>query len=181
MWKVRQAKGFVATAQWEIATTRSSRLTKDFLELIISSILTKAHSVCHLWTPSNGRWHFAAWIPDQYFPIPMAWVRKSWVPTGDENHVTNVAPWILRWTPAQKFLAFYFSLGGNLDKNNVRSFFCHVNAAVLSVISTKQDSWQFLKCLSLRYIPKRHFLPYIYIKNSMMTFTTYMLFDKIQF
>ena len=115
----------------------------------------------YLWTPSNGRWHFAAWIPDQYFPIPMAWVRKFWVPTGDENHVTNVAPWILRWTPAQKFLAFYFSLGGNLDKNNVRSFFCHVNAAVLSVISTKQDSWQFLKCLSLRYIPKRYFLPYI--------------------
>ena len=115
----------------------------------------------YLWTPSNGRWHFAAWIPDQYFPIPMAWVRKFWVPTGDENHVTNVAPWILRWTPAQKFLAFYFSLGGNLDKNNVRSFFCHVNAAVLSVISTKQDSWQFLKCLSLRYITKRHFLPYI--------------------
>ena len=71
----------------------------------------------------------------------MAWVRKFWVPTGDENHVTNVAPWILRWTPAQKFLAFYFSLGGNLDKNNVRSFFCHVNA--LSVISTKQGSWQF--------------------------------------
>ena len=93
----------------------------------------------------------------------------------------NVAPWILRWTPAQKFLAFYFSLGGNLDKNNVRSFFCHVNTAVLSVISTKLGSWQFLKCLSLRYIPKRHFLPYIYIENSMMTLNTYLLFDKIQF
>ena len=96
----------------------------------IPVVIIALHQERYLWTPSNGRWHFAAWIPDQYFPIPMAWVRKFWVPTGDENHVTNVAPWILRWTPAQKFLAFYFSLGGNLDKNNVRSFFCHVNAAV---------------------------------------------------
>ena len=138
------------------------------------------HQERYLWTPSNGRWHFAAWIPDQYFPIPMLG-SEFLSPHRRWKSCNNVAPWILRWTPAQKFLAFYFSLGGNLDKNNVRSFFCHVNAAVLSVISTKLGSWQFLKCLSLRYIPKRHFLPYIYIKNSMMTFTKGQLISKCPF